>query len=171
MPRIFDNISLSLLPALQETLDVSYRADFCVGYFNLRGWRALASYVDGWSNPDDQCRILVGMQRLPHDELRESLSLLEGKPGIDNQAALRLRKHLAEQFRQQLTIGAPTNEDEGTLRRLASQLRAKKVTVKLFLRHPLHAKLYLLFRNDPISPIIGYLGSSNLTFSGLSGQG
>ena len=54
---------------------------------------------------------------------------------------------------------------------MAAQLRAKKVVVKLFLRHPLHAKLYLLFRNDPINPIVGYLGSSNLTFAGLSAQG
>ena len=35
----------------------------------------------------------------------------------------------------------------------------------------LHAKLYLMFRDDPVNPIIGYLGSSNLTFAGLSGQG
>ena len=45
--------------------------------------------------------------------------------------------------------------------------RPTKLVVKLFLRHPLHAKLYLLFRPDPINPKIGYLGSSNLTFAGL----
>ena len=173
MPRIFDNLSLgsSLLPALQETLALSSRADFCVGYFNLRGWGGLAPHVDNWSDGDGPCRVLIGMQRLPHEELREALSLLDKPSSIDNQTGHRLKVQLAEQLRQQLTIGVPTNADERTLRQLAEQLRAKRVVVKLFLRHPLHAKLYLLFRDDPINPIVGYLGSSNLTFAGLSGQG
>src|SRR5207244_4646741 len=78
---------------------------------------------------------------------------------------------LTQHFRKQLMLGTPTNADEMGLRRLAMQLKAGKVVVKLFLRHTLHAKLYLLFRPDPISPTIGYLGSSNLTFAGLSQQG
>ena len=173
MPRIFDNLALgsSLLPALQEALALSSRTDFCVGYFNLRGWGGLAPYVDDWSSDDGPCRVLIGMQRLPHEELREAFSLLDRPSGMDNQTAHRLRVQLAEQLRQQLTIGVPSNADERTLRQLAVQLRSKKVVVKLFLRHPLHAKLYLLFRDDPINPIVGYLGSSNLTFAGLSGQG
>ena len=173
MPHIFDNLesTSSLLSALQETLALSSRADFCVGYFNLRGWGGLAPYVDDWDPSDGPCRVLIGMQRLPHEELKDALSLLDRPSGIDNQAAHRLKVQLAEQLRQQLTIGVPTNADERTLRQLAAQLRAKKVVVKLFLRHLLHAKLYLLFRDDPVSPIVGYLGSSNLTFAGLAGQG
>ena len=173
MPRIFDNLmpDSRLLPALQQTLGLSSRADFCVGYFNLRGWSGLAPPVDSWQPEDGPCRVLIGMQRLPHDDLRETLSLGDRPSGMDNQTAHGLRVQLAEQLRQQLTMGAPTNADERTLRQLAAQLRAKNVVVKLFLRHPLHAKLYLLFRNDTIIPIVGYLGSSNLTFAGLAGQG
>ena len=43
--------------------------------------------------------------------------------------------------------------------------------MKLFLRHPLHAKLYLVHRPDPNNPTIGFVGSSNLTLAGLSKQG
>ena len=111
------------------------------------------------------------MQRLPHDELREARRLLDKPSSMDNHTAHRLKIQIAEEFRQQFTIGAPTNADERTLRQLADQLRTGKVVVKLFLRHALHAKLYLLYRDDPVNPIVGYLGSSNLTFAGLAGQG
>jgi hypothetical protein len=111
------------------------------------------------------------MQKLPQDELRQVMRLSRADSGMDNQTAIRLKKKLAEEFRDQLTVGAPANEDEIGLRRLAAQIKSKKVIVKLFLRHPLHAKLYLLFRPDPVNPATGYLGSSNLTFSGLSKQG
>ena len=172
MPRIFDNIETSLLSALRESLELSDHADFCIGYFNLRGWKELDSYIEAWSGGEGHCcRLLVGMQRLAEEELRMAMRLARRDTGMDNQTALRLKKKLAEEFREQLAVGVPTNEDEAGLRRLATQIKAKKVIVKLFLRHPLHAKLYLLFRPDPVNPTTGYLGSSNLTFSGLSSQG
>lgn len=172
MPRIFDNIEQELLPALQETLAVSHRADFCVGYFNLRGWQQVADAIEPWPGGEGQCcRLLVGMQRLPDEEMRLALGIVKRKGELDNQTALRLKKKAAEGFRRQLTYGTPTNADEVALRQLAAQIKAHRVIVKLFLRHPLHAKLYLLFRHDPINPVVGYLGSSNLTLSGLARQG
>lgn len=172
MPRIFDNIEKPLLPALQATLNAAERADFCVGYFNLRGWRHLATHVDRWAGGDGQCcRLLVGMHVSPSDELRQALRTQTGEDRLDNQTALREKRRIAEEFREQLTFGVPTNEDEAALQQLSAQIRAGKLFVKVYLRHPLHAKLYLLHRQDADNPVTGFLGSSNLTAAGLSKQG
>lgn len=172
MPRIFDNIDKDLLPALRASLEVSERADFCVGYFNLRGWRQIDDRIERYAGGEkSRCRVMVGMQRLPQEELRTALTLTGDAAGLDGATVKRLRRELAEQFKNQLTLGAPNEADEAGLRRLARQLRSGKVTVKLFLQYPLHAKLYLLFRADPQNPMVGYVGSSNLTFSGLLKQG
>lgn len=171
MPRIFDNIEQRLVNALKETLARSHRADFCVGYFNLRGWKAVSESIDSWTGAEDnRCRVLVGMHQPPDEAFRAAMRLSEPRP-IDQAQVVRMKRQMAQAFREQLTLGAPTDADEAGLRQLARQLRARQLQVKLFLRHPLHAKLYLCYRDDPNSPIVGFLGSSNLTFAGLSEQG
>lgn len=172
MPRIFDNIEQPLVSALVKTLETAYSADFCVGYFNLRGWRELAPCIDKWPGVEGSCcRLLIGMQGKPEDDLRKYYSLSKGDFDVDQGQVKRLIRQAAESFREQLMVGAPTSVDEAGLRDLARQLREGKLVVKLFLRHPLHAKLYLLYRNDYNNPITGFLGSSNLTFAGLRHQG
>lgn len=172
MPKILDNIDLKLLDDLRVSMQSATRADFCVGYFNLRGWKLIDDLAEQWSGQDEaRTRLLVGMQELPEGELRASLTLLEQPDGLDNQTALRLRRRVAESFRQQLMMGAPSSSDEAGLRRLSRQLKSGKVQVKLFLGFLLHAKLYLLHRQDHAAPRVAYVGSSNLTFAGLKRQG
>src|SRR5438093_6937577 len=101
MPRIFDNIAMSLLPALQDTLRLSERADFCVGYFNLRGWKQLDELIDEWPGGERCCRLLVGMQPTPKEELRQAFSLTntDGDHGkVDNATVIRLRRLAPEGF-------------------------------------------------------------------------
>lgn len=171
MPRIFDNIEESLLDTLTTTLSSSESADLCVGYFNLRGWKSICDEIDAFGGGEEQqCRLLVGMHRSEAEDLRRSLQM-DGPERIDNGVANRLRRELAQEFRDQLTYGTPTGADEQALQRLAQQIRDEKVRVKLFLRHTLHAKLYLCYPQSYNLPSIAFLGSSNLTFSGLQGQG
>ena len=172
MPRIFDNIEEYLLPTLRSALEVGVRADFCVGYFNLRGWSKVDDLVENFAGGERACcRLLVGIPQLPQDILYESRSLLcSTNTGIDNSKVLQFKKQVATEFRQQLIIGTPSNEDEAGLRRLSAQIRAGKLVIRLYLKS-LHAKLYLVHRHDVHNPTIGLLGSSNLTLSGLKFQG
>ena len=171
MPRIFDNINHDLLTALAETMRGSQSADFCVGYFNLRGWDLLRESVENL-DPDSgpACRLLVGMPVSPQQELRQHLSL-NRKRAFDLQQAARRRRAAIHDFRAQLSRGAPSNHDEAVLRHLAEQLKTRRIAVKLFTRYPLHAKLYLAHRQDYNTPTLAFLGSSNLTLAGLKRQG
>ena len=173
MSRIFDNIQAELLQALRSTLQVSQRADFCVGYLNLRGWQSIDDLIAAWDPAAGQiCRVLIGMQRPPQEEIRELYRQQDTTSGLlDNATASRLKSQFAAHLREQITLGIPTGHDEAGLRRLARQLRAGQGVVKLFLPYPLHAKLYLLFRDDVNNPVTGFVGSSNLTMAGLSRHG
>src|ERR1019366_7428665 len=115
MPKIYDNIENQLTLGLNDTLELSNRTDFCVGYFNLRGWKEVADKIDSLSGGEVKegkeliqriCRLLVGMQRMPVDILREHFSNDEGKE-IDQAQVVKLKKRLAQEFKDQLTIGIP----------------------------------------------------------------
>lgn len=171
MPTIFDNFQNKLLDDLSQKIESATRADFCVGYFNLRGWRLIDEKIEQFAGGDDACcRLLVGMIRHPQEELIHAFGTEEDPPRMTQGEVNELKKELVHKFREQIEIGLPTNMHEAGLQRLKKQLLSGKLQVKLFLRYPLHAKLYLL-HYPTVQPQIGYLGSSNLTFPGLSGQG
>jgi len=173
MPNIYDNINAKLKDAILKRLAEAVGtagADFCVGYFHLRGWEILAGEVENWTPGQEKIRLLVGMnltdETLPPPSPPEDQEVL-----LDNRTKLREREKAAWAFRRQLVRGLPTNQDEKALKKLLAALQNGLLEVHLFLRHPLHAKLYLLHRKDEDMPLLAYLGSSNLTWPGLTGQG
>ena len=172
MLDIYDNLdeNRNLLSGLRAALDGALRADFCVGYFNLRGWGAVCDEVEALpGGGGGVCRLIVGM---PHRPEAANVRRLYGG-GADEQPTPAMiaerRGKLIGEFAEQLTLGCPTARDEKTLRLLAKQLREGRLRVRLFARHPLHAKLYLAHRG-PGEPVAGFAGSSNFTFAGLRGN-
>jgi len=180
MARIYDNIDVKFEQGLKNIIDSPNvkRVDFCVGYFNLRGWKLIVDqvnnlpgdYVDeNCDNVFRICRLLIGMHR-PNEEY---IRMLYGKGDVlpDANMVQRCKLQIAIDFRRQLLLGLPTKQDEWTLRRLSAQLKEGKVVVKLYLREPLHAKLYIAHKDDYSCPRVCVMGSSNLTYSGLTRQG
>ena len=79
MARIYDNIEINFTDGLNEILKDRgvRRVDFCVGYFNLRGWNLVMEQVDRlpgdiveeldgrgqYVEKERCCRLLIGMHR------------------------------------------------------------------------------------------------------------
>lgn len=185
MARIYDNIEVNFKQGLHDIVtNVGVkRVDFCVGYFNLRGWNHIQDEVDAIpgdfvyeqdSNGNDVkkfrvCRLLIGMHKPDEDLIRTLYSSRSTLTDADYiQRSLR---RIAENFRQQLLLGIPTAKDEETLRRLSQQMKDGKVVVKLYLKHQLHAKLYIAHMPESYNKQVVIMGSSNLTYSGLMGNG
>ena len=117
-------------------------------------------------------RLLIGMTLADPDDqvLRALQSDLEGADdddGIDGELARARRQAALMKLRTQLMRGIPNAQDLRSLRRLRAHLVDGRVKIKLFTRRPLHGKTYLCHRRDVNLPVVGFVGSSNLTMSGL----
>ena len=124
MARIYDNIETKFTKGLQDIITNMgvKRVDFCVGYFNLRGWQLVVNQID--SIPGDYvyegnkqefrcCRLLIGMHQ-PDQELVRRLYSKEQIP--DAAYAQQCKLEIAREFKKQLLLGLPTKQDERTLR-------------------------------------------------------
>lgn len=174
MTRILDNLNAELGEHLQRTFKDFERMDVAVGYFNLRGWRFFDALIEDKVQPAGQpiVRVLIGMASAgAHDETLEDLqATVDGTHQLDADGdASRLRRaELLLQLRMQLMRGIPTTQDRATLASLRALLAAGAVEVKVFTRRALHGKTYVFHRDDLNSPIVGFVGSSNLTAPGLT---
>ena len=176
MTTIFDNIDEQLGKRLVSTFEVSNRIDAAVGYFNLRGWGDLSKVLDERTPEKDPiARVIVGMTLPDHhyrvlEHLQGAVDETEAEPEIDRTEARNRRELALTRFRQQLMRGIPTDADLRALRLMRKHLVDGLLRVKLFTRRPMHAKAYICHRDDIATPVIGYVGSSNLTMAGLKHQ-
>ena len=172
MPKIYDNIGSSVLDGLRQWMKNARRADFCVGYFNLRGWGKVADSVEQLSGggSDEPCRLLIGMSKTPRQLMREECRAVPSQEFTQGVVPKMIQGAIAE-FSEQLQCGIPTAEDQRYLQTLETQIRDGKVRAKFHGRHPLHAKLYIVHREDDAAELAAIVGSSNLTLAGLTKNG
>lgn len=175
MTRILDNINDNKLGNYLVTTFLGFeRMDAAVGYFNLRGWSMFAPLIEAKEADGDHpvARILIGMvTAAPQREaLQELQASVEGRvvPDADAPMARARRDELIEHLRTQLMTGLPTAQDRSTLQALRDALKAGKVQVRVFTSRPLHGKAYIFHNEKSYNlPIMGCVGSSNLTYPGL----
>lgn len=169
MPTIIDNVEVRLLDQLSAFIGSAYQVKACIGFLNLKGWRALGGLIESLVPypQDPPCKVLIGIV----DIERGIDPALAAGHRTDGEQARHYRKTMLELLCQQITRGIPTESAQSALRMLSAQLRSGTVQIKLHTRYPLHAKLYLIKRPDHITPRIGFVGSSNLTYAGLYEQG
>lgn len=174
MSRIFDNIDLKLGEHLKRVITDYDHLDAAVGYFNLRGWQFFAPIIDSkdFLSSKPIARVLVGMSgvepdRQIDDYLQSTVNGSVDAEGIDNTLARERKQQAILKFREQLSRGILNQEHFEALRTLKKHLEEGRVQIKLFTRKPLHGKTYICYRQDVTNPVTAFVGSSNLTMSGL----
>lgn len=177
MARILDNLSPENQVGKQarEIFQSFQSMDVATGYFNLRGWSVFCDIVDNKINqqaPFPVARVLIGMaQGSAHEEiLRAYQQEVDGEEdqGASRQIARSRKSELVSLMRDQLMRGVPTAQDRTVLARLYNQVKSGAVQLKVFCSQPLHGKTYIFHRNDITTPVMGLVGSSNLTYPGLT---
>ncbi|MFG6195146.1 helicase-related protein [Nonomuraea sp. JJY05] len=175
MPEILDNIDAEMLAKLRNDLPLATALDISVGYFSLTGWGRIADLVENLQPQGRRpaVRLLIGMLGRNQNSGATRGDGIDVDPEASGGTAYRERKDRAlREFKRQLARGIPSQRDHHALRALKRHIKDGHLEVKLFLRHPLHAKLYLCHLRQPATvERSAYVGSSNLSNSGLKAQG
>lgn len=174
---IIDNRNTKLRDEVNALLGSSDEANIAVGYLYLSGFYQIAEKLGEL----EEVRIVTGntLQRETVEVLAQSLAsedeLVDAveagkvqkksvKEGIVNEVAEAITRNL-----QALPHSA---DRERNIRRLSEFIKTGNVKIKVYTKHPLHAKAYIFkYKKEHAEANraegIGIVGSSNLTISGF----
>ena len=180
-PKLIDNKKKTMFDAISSALQDSDRLDIAVGYFFFSGFNLLSNILK-----DKKIRILVGKEIDPscisdivkYSKIQDE-SLEKWAPRKPTTSALQLKQNYIDAL-----VGFVNDSDtfddedsENAFKMFASKIADGSLEIKITKReNPYHGKLYLIYKNGEIklpdeSPGTVIIGSSNLTYSGLIGQG
>ncbi|MFH2027402.1 MAG: helicase-related protein [bacterium] len=174
---IIDNRDLNLKDEILSKLDGSEKVKFAVGYLYLSGFYQIADKLENLQD----AKILIGsninrdlMEALAEsvngdEELQEVYDSEQYQRPVDRN---KVKDKVRERITANLQALPHTAQRQQEIRKLVELIAQKKVKVKVYTRHPLHAKAYIFKYKQEIATAaasegIGVIGSSNLTISGF----
>ena len=145
---IIDNRKLSLKDEISETLSGAERVKFAVGYLYLSGFYQIADRLEKLQ----EAKLLIGSNI--NRQLMEALA--ETLPGDDDlkdaykSAGLqrpldknRIKDNVADSVVGNVQALPHTIKRQKEISKLVELVNAQKVKIKVYTKHPLHAKSYI----------------------------
>ncbi|MDP3110521.1 MAG: phospholipase D-like domain-containing protein [Thermodesulfovibrionales bacterium] len=174
---IIDNRNVKLRDEINSILGSSERVKFAVGYLYLSGFYQIAEKLGELS----EVKILTGdsLNRETIEELAQSLASVDELEDVYNSKKIqkksekeRVKTEVADAIVKNLEALPHSIERESNIKRLSELIRAGRVQVKVYTKHPLHAKAYIFkYKKEGADAAraegISIVGSSNLTISGF----
>ena len=129
------------------------------------------SYIEKSQNPDHTIRLLIS----PTTDRKTAEALLSSNESYDaaRQASEveydmnDAQKETRDEVKRMLEYMPQTEKDRVASVKLRNLIKQKKLQVKVYTKDTLHAKAYIFEIAEGILPIMGIVGSSNLSLSGI----
>ena len=171
---IIDNSKIKLADVLKEKLSVSQSAHFAIGWFFLTGLKELKEEIEHL----EKLEILIGSKTnektaeaiLLSENYKEKVNdILEKNQHFSPYQVEKIIKTEAENLIERISCIEPTKENVEFITWFWEKLREEKIEIKIYPYETLHSKLYLLdFKDSRYGKGVGFVGSSNLSISGLT---
>lgn len=181
-PKLIDNKNKLMVDALTVALEKADRIDIAVGYFFFSGFNLLAEQLK-----NKKIRILVGKEIDPScvpDIVKYSRdydeSLERWAPRKPTSSALLLKQNYVDALVGFVNYSDTFDDEdsERAFKMFADKIQDGSLEIRITKRdNPYHGKLYLIYdhnsKKEKLDEALGtvIIGSSNLTYSGLKGQG
>jgi len=184
MSRLIDNSSQTLVQALKNTFPLTDRVDVLTAYFYFSGFSLLAEELN-----DKHIRILVGKSIDP-DAINELSAAIKSYPNVDlntyqnkkyySLSRSQRKKEHTESFIRLFNKSSLSEAFDSTASQTMQTIFERKLhdgTLEIRMTSAdNHAKTFILTNKPEFSASgdskgVVFMGSSNFTYSGLTGQG
>ncbi|MFW6111044.1 MAG: helicase-related protein [Thermoproteota archaeon] len=181
MPGIIDNKQTKLSEVLKDALEDGNlnRLRISVGYFFTSGLRSVMPELKEFIEQGGQVDILMGnsVNRQTYEDLvrtYKDTGIAESRQAthvISQEEKEELERETNQDLKQQVLFMTPSIENDEFLSELSEWISEEKLRLRIYPKERFHAKAYVFeSEGDGIlrPDMAGIVGSSNLTFSGLT---